>query len=128
MKLLLDTHAFISWDGDQTRLSADVLAVCESPENTLHLSLASVWEMQIKAQLGKLTLRLPLADVLREQQQRNGLQIEPITLDDILALSNLPPLHRDPFDRMLIAQTQRGGFQLISHDAEIARYGVAALW
>ena len=66
MKLLLDTHAFIWWDGEQTKLSAKVLAACESPANTLHLSLASVWEMQIKAQLGKLTLRLPLADILRE--------------------------------------------------------------
>lgn len=128
MKLLLDTHAFIWWDGDQTKLSTKVLAACQSPANTLHLSLASVWEMQIKAQLGKLTLRLPLADILREQQERNGLQIEPTTLDDILALSNLPSLHRDPFDRMLIAQAQRCGFQIVSHDAELSRYGVAMLW
>jgi PIN domain nuclease of toxin-antitoxin system len=55
--------------GDQTKLSAKVLAACKSPANTLHLSLASVWEMQIKAQLGKLTLRLPLADILRDEQQ-----------------------------------------------------------
>jgi PIN domain nuclease of toxin-antitoxin system len=55
VKLLLDTHAFIWWDGDQTKLSAKVLAACQSPTNTLHISLASVWEMQIKAQLGKLT-------------------------------------------------------------------------
>jgi PIN domain nuclease of toxin-antitoxin system len=99
-----------------------------APANTLHLGLASVWEMQIKAQLGKLTLRLPLAEILREQQQRNGLQLEPIILDDILALSNLPSLHRDPFDRMIIAQAQRGGFQIVSHDAELAHYGVAMLW
>jgi PIN domain nuclease of toxin-antitoxin system len=96
VKFLLDTHAFIWWDGDQTKLSPKVLAACQSPANTLHLSLGSVWKMQIKAQLGKETLRLPLADILREQQERNGLQIEPTTLDDILALSNLPSLHRDP--------------------------------
>jgi PIN domain nuclease of toxin-antitoxin system len=128
VKLLLDTHAFIWWDGDQTKLSAKVLAACESPANTLHLSLASVWEMQIKAQLGKLTLRLSLADILREEQQRNGLQIEAITLDDILALSKLPSLHRDPFDRMLIVQAQRRDLQIVSHDAELTRYGVATLW
>jgi PIN domain nuclease of toxin-antitoxin system len=128
VKLLLDTHAFIWWDGDQTKLSAKVLTACESPANTLHLSLASVWEMQIKAQLGKLTLRLPLADILREERQRNGLQIEAITLDDILALSKLPSLHRDPFDRMLIVQAQRRDFQIVSHDAELSRYGVATLW
>jgi PIN domain nuclease of toxin-antitoxin system len=84
--------------------------------------------MQIKAQFGKLTLRLSLADILREEQQRNGLQIEAITLDDILALSKLPSLHRDPFDRMLIVQAQRRDFQIVSHDAELARYGVATLW
>ena len=128
MKLLLDTHAFIWWDGDQTKLSAEVLAACESPANTLHLSLVSVWEIQIKTQLGKLTLRLPLADILREQQQRNGLQIEPITLDDILALSNLPSIHGDPFDRMLVVQSQRGDFRLASRDANLAQYGVAMLW
>jgi PIN domain nuclease of toxin-antitoxin system len=84
--------------------------------------------MQIKAQLGKLTLRLSLADILREEQQRNGLQIEAITLDDILALSKLPSLHRDPFDRMLIVQAQRRDLQIVSHDAELTRYGVATLW
>ena len=65
MKLLLDTHAFIWWDGDQSKLSAEALAACQSTENSLHLSLASVWELQIKMQLGKLALRIPLADVLR---------------------------------------------------------------
>jgi hypothetical protein len=76
----------------------------------------------------KLTLCLPLADILREQQERNGLQIEPITLDDILALSNLPSIHRDPFDRMLVVQSRRGDFRLTTRDADLARYGVAMLW
>jgi PIN domain nuclease of toxin-antitoxin system len=70
VKLLLDTHAFIWWDGDQSKLSAAALGACQSLANSLHLSLASVWELQIKMQLGKLALRLPLADVLRDQQQR----------------------------------------------------------
>jgi PIN domain nuclease of toxin-antitoxin system len=82
---LLDTHAFIWWDGDQSKLSAAALAACQSPANSLHLSLASVWELQIKMQLGKLALHLPLADVLRDQQQQNGLVLEPVTLRDILA-------------------------------------------
>ena len=67
MRLLLDTHAFIWWDGEQSKLSAEALLACQSPTNSLHLSLASVWELQIKMQLGKLALRLPLADVLRDQ-------------------------------------------------------------
>lgn len=108
MKLLLDTHAFIWWDSGDARLSAAALAACKSPANSLHLSLASTWEMQIKMQLGKLTLRLPLAKVLRDQQQRNGIVLEPVELEDILALETLQPLHRDPFDRLLVSQAMRG--------------------
>lgn len=103
MKLLFDTHAFIWWDGDASKLSTAALAACQSQANSLHLSLASIWELQIKLQLGKLSLRLPLADVVRDQQHQNGLVLEPVTLEDILALSALPALHRDPFDRLLIA-------------------------
>ncbi|MBV9299068.1 MAG: type II toxin-antitoxin system VapC family toxin [Verrucomicrobia bacterium] len=128
MKLLLDTHAFIWWDGDQSKLSAAALGACQSLANSLHLSLASVWELQIKMQLGKLTLRLPLADVLRDQQQQNGLALEPVTLEDILALSAVPTLHRDPFDRLIIAQANRRGFHLVTHDPELARYPVEVLW
>jgi PIN domain nuclease of toxin-antitoxin system len=128
VKLLLDTHVFIWWDGDQSKLSAAALAACQSPANSLHLSLASVWELQIKMQLGKLALHLPLADVLRDQQQQNGLVLEPVTLEDILALSALPTVHRDPFDRLIIAQTNRGGFHLVTHDPELARYPVSVIW
>ena len=128
MKLLLDTHAFIWWDGGDARLSSEALAACNSAANSLHLSLASVWEMQIKMQLGKLTMRVPLAEVLRDQRQRNGLVLEPVELEDILSLETLRPLHRDPFDRLLVAQAIRGGFHLVSHDPEIARYPVPALW
>jgi PIN domain nuclease of toxin-antitoxin system len=108
VKLLFDTHAFIWWDGDQSKLSAAALAACESMENTPHLSLASVWELQIKMQLGKFALRLSLANVRRDQQHKNGLVLEPVTLKDILALSALPALHRDPFDRLIIAPGESG--------------------
>jgi PIN domain nuclease of toxin-antitoxin system len=128
VKLLLDTHAFIWWDADPSRLSGTALVACQSPENRLHVSLASVWELQLKVQLGKLTLRLPLAEVRRDQKQQNGLVREPVTLEDSLARSVLPPCHRDPFDRLLVAQTNRGGFHLVTHDPELARYPVAVLW
>ena len=72
MKLLLDTHAFIWWDSDPTQLSAPALAALRDPANEVWLSVTSVWEMVIKAQLGKLTLRLPLASIVT-QQQANGL-------------------------------------------------------
>lgn len=127
MKLLFDTHAFIWWDGDQTKLSDATLSACRSPANTLHFSLASIWELQIKLQLGKLTLRLPLAEVLRDQRQNNGLIIESVTLDDILGLSALPPHHRDPFDRLLVVQAQQRGFHLVTNDPEIARFSVSII-
>ena len=128
MRLLLDTHVFMWWDSDQSRLPAHVLAACKSSANSLHLSLASVWEMQIKHQLGKLPIGQPLGELLRDHQTRNALRLEAVTLQDILALSTLPPHHRDPFDRILIAQAKRGGFRLVSCDPEIARYDVEVLW
>ncbi len=128
MKLLLDTHVFMWWDSDHSRLSPDALAACKSSVNSLHLSLASVWEMQIKHQLGKLPIGQPLVDLLRDHQTRNALRLEAVTLPDIPALSPLPPHHRDPFDRILIAQAKRGGFQLVSCDPEIAKYEVEVLW
>jgi PIN domain nuclease of toxin-antitoxin system len=121
-------EAFIWWDGDHSKLSAAALVACRSPANSLHLSLASVWELQIKMQLRKLILRLPLADVLRDQQQQNGLVLEAVRLEDILALSALPSIHRDPFDRIMITQANRGGFHLVTHDSELTGYPVAVLW
>ena len=128
MRLLLDTHVFMWWDSDQSRLPGHVFAACKSSANSLHLSLASVWEMQIKHQLGKLPIGQPLGELLRDHQTRNALRLEPVTLPDILALSTLPPHHRDPFDRILIAQAKHGGFRLVSCDPEIARYDVEVLW
>ena len=128
MKLLLDTHTFMWWDSDKTCLSPAALAACQSPANTLHLSLASVWEMQIKHQLGRLPLRESLEVILRDHEQRNGLLIEPISRADILALSSLPAHHRDPFDRILIAQAKLGNYRLVSRDPEIAKYEVEVLW
>jgi PIN domain nuclease of toxin-antitoxin system len=80
------------------------------------LSLASVWELQIKMQRGKLALRLPLADVLRDQQQQNGLVLEPVTLEDILALSALPALDRDPVRPPHHRPGESGSFHLVTHD------------
>lgn len=79
MKVFLDTHAFIWWDGDPTRLSPQVLALCQNRDNTLMLSVASIWEMQIKLQLGKLTMTMPLVELIESQQQTNNLEILPIT-------------------------------------------------
>lgn len=103
MKVLLDTHAFIWWDSDPTTLSPQARAACQVRANLVLLSVASVWEMQIKLQLGKLHLRLPLAEVVAEQQQTNDIQVLPVALGHVLALQDLPTHHKDPFDRLLIA-------------------------
>lgn len=103
MKLLLDTHAFIWWDSEPAKPSPQVLSLCQDRQNTLFLSAASVWEMQIKLQMGKLKLTLPLAELIESQQQTNNLQILPVLLTHVLALEHLPAHHKDPFDRLLIA-------------------------
>ena len=128
MKLLLDTHAFIWLDGDPSRVPSRARGACADSTNELYLSLASIWEIQVKTQLGKLTLRADLASVLTDQQQTNHLRLLPIELPDILGLAGLPNHHRDPFDRLIVSQAQRGGFELVTHDPEIAKYPVTILW
>jgi PIN domain nuclease of toxin-antitoxin system len=128
MNLLLDTHAFIWWDNDPAKLPPPVLALCSDPANTVWLSVASLWEIQIKLQLGKLTLALPLANVVENQRETNALQILPITLEHVLALGHLPSHHKDPFDRLLIAQANAETMTLISHDPMLSNYPVKVMW
>src|SRR4051812_36738272 len=111
-------------DNDPVRLSQTAKSICEDSANELVLSIASVWEMQIKLQLGKLTLRLPLSELIRDQQKTNALQILPISLDHVLSLDALPPNHRDPFDRLLIAQANAEGINLLSADPIFGSYKV----
>lgn len=128
MKVLFDTHTFIWWDSDIARLSPLVLRLCNDPATIILLSVVSVWEIQIKQQLGKLTLTMPLVDVITSQQQTNGIEVIPVTLAHVLALQNLPTLHKDPFDRLLIAQANVEDAILLSADALIAQYPVTVLW
>ena len=127
MKILLDTHVFLWWDNDPAQLSAQAKALCQDPANTLVLSVASVWEMQIKQQLGKLTLRLPLSQLIQDQQHTNGMEILPISLAHVLSLETLPPHHKDPFDRLLIAQANTEGIGLLSVDSVFKQYPVKLL-
>ena len=128
MKLLLDTHAFIWWDSQSSWLSAQACGACADPGNELLLSVASVWEMQIKIQLGKLQLRAPLTTIVEEQVRTNRIRVLQISIDHVLAVGRLPALHRDPFDRLLIAQGIEEGASLISNDPIIAQYPVKVLW
>ena len=127
MKGLLDTHTFLWWDGTPAKLSAPVAAFLGNRANTLLLSVISVWEMAIKIRLRKMTLPGPLRTVVA-QQQINGVQILPVSLDHVLAVEALPAVHKDPFDRLLIAQANVEGAVLLSADPVFARYPVQVLW
>jgi PIN domain nuclease of toxin-antitoxin system len=128
MKLLLDTHAFIWWDSESSKLSPQALAFCQDRTNTVLLSVASIWEMQIKLQLGKLSLDLPLAKVIESQQQTNGIEVLPIILSHVLELDSLPAYHKDPFDRLLIAQARIEDAVLVSNDQVFTNYSIKLLW
>ncbi|MBM4086091.1 MAG: type II toxin-antitoxin system VapC family toxin [Planctomycetes bacterium] len=128
MKLLLDTHAFIWWDSEPSKLPPHVLSLCESQENSLLLSVASVWEMQIKLELGKLRLRLPLSQLIEGQQQTNGVELLTVRLEHVLRLGALPAHHRDPFDRMLIAQAQVEDIAVVSGDPLFRKYPAKVIW
>jgi PIN domain nuclease of toxin-antitoxin system len=128
MKLLLDTHAFIWWDSEPDKLSPRALRLCQERQNTLLLSVASVWEIQIKLQLDKLKLTLSLADLIESQQQTNNLELLPILVTHVLALQHLPLHHKDPFDRLLIAQSNVEDVVLVSNDPMFAKYTEKVVW
>jgi PIN domain nuclease of toxin-antitoxin system len=128
MKLLLDTHVFIWWAGDPARLSARAMTLLRDTQNTLVLSVGSVWEMAIKIQLGKLRLGLPLEAILATQRQGNELQILPVALEHVLAVEHLPSIHKDPFDRLLVAQARVEDMLLVSSDPTVARYPCRTVW
>ena len=128
MNLILDTHTFLWWDSEPSQLSERVLNLCYDQNNTLILSVVSVWEIQIKSQLGKLKLHMPLAELVKSQQHRNNFQLLSAELDHILALDTLPFHHKDPFDRLLIAQANIEDAVLLSKDRAFSAYSVQAIW
>src|SRR5437763_10884618 len=101
MRILLDTHVFIWWDSEPELLSQRAREFCEDPNNILVLSVVSVWEMQIKRQIGKLDLRVPLNELIENQIRQNSVEILPVHLDHILRLDKLPAIHKDSFDRLV---------------------------
>ena len=128
MRLLLDTHTLIWWSTSSENLPERVLGLLEDPQNDLLLSIASVWEMQIKLQSGKLKLGKPLSGLIANQQANNELKILPIALPHVFALQSLPDLHRDPFDRIMIAQTMVENLPFVSCDVVLDGYSIQRLW
>ena len=128
MKLLSDTHSFIWSFSNTKKLSATAAQAFKNPANQIFLSVASVWEMQIKIALGKMVFNDTLENILSEQQTINGVQILPVNLAHALYLENLPPHHKDPFDRLLILQAIVENTTLVSADADFDKYQVSLLW
>lgn len=128
MNLLLDTQVFLWLDSDPAKLSPAARHACADTGNVLWLSVASAWEMQIKIGLGKLRLRRSLAETIASQQAANMLQILPVQLAHTIALVDLPPYHKDPFDRLLIAQTRQEDWEIVTADPEFRAYPVRIIW
>ena len=128
MRLLLDTHVFLWWIGDDPRVSLRAHKAIAMAENEVFLSVASAWEIAVKTRLGKLALPADVESFLPDQIQRNGISILPIGLAHALRLSLLPLHHRDPFDRMLVAQAQVDNLTLVTADASLRRYDVKLCW
>jgi PIN domain nuclease of toxin-antitoxin system len=128
MKVLLDTHVFLWLMSGDSRLSQKARLAFLETKNNLYLSAASFWEIGIKTSLGKLSLKKGWLKVFEEQMKANTIQWLPIERSHCDQVSKLPFHHRDPFDRMLIAQARVEGLALVSSDPRFAEYGVTCLW
>jgi PIN domain nuclease of toxin-antitoxin system len=124
VRLLLDTHALIWWTADAPELSGRARAAVADRANEVVVSIASLWEIVIKRALGKLEFPEDPGTTLAEE----GFGLLPVGLAHLRALEGLPALHRDPFDRMLVAQALADGLVLVSGDPAVARYGAPVLW
>ena len=121
MKLLLDTHLLLWAAGMPDRLPAEARRLMDDPENEFFFSAASLWEIAIKHELGRDDFKAD-ARLLRRGLLDNGYSELPIGSEHAVAIDGLPPIHKDPFDRMLVAQATVEGITLLTSDAEVARY------
>ena len=131
MSTILDTHAFLWFVNDEDALSATARSVIEDQRNSLYLSVASIWETAIKVSVGKLALTSSLQDFVDAQLGRNEIDILPITVEHAGLVAKLPfpeSGHRDPFDRMIIAQSMYHDFAVLTRDAAFDAYAIERLW
>ncbi len=128
MNILLNTHAFLWLRNAPEKIPEQVLAAYYDINNDIFLSVVSIWEMQIKHQLGKLDLALPLSTLIEEQRINNGLQILAIETHHIFALADLPSRHKDPFDRLLLIQSKLENLHLASADTVFCHYAINLFW
>lgn len=128
MKALLDTHAFLWWITNDPRLTTRVLQFVRDQTHSIFLSAASGWEIAIKAGIGKLNLSDDLDAFIDEQVTLNHIDVLPVQTSHALFVRKLPGHHRDPFDRLLIAQSLIEGMPLVTVEPLIVRYPVQTIW
>jgi PIN domain nuclease of toxin-antitoxin system len=125
MTLLLDTHVWLWLNLDPARLPASFAAAMVDPDHDLVVSVASVWELSIKEKLGKITVGGPFLPFLESALE--GIRLLDIRLPHVMRGHDLPPIHRDPFDRVIVAQALAEGFTLLTVDHIFTAYGVQVL-
>jgi PIN domain nuclease of toxin-antitoxin system len=127
MKALLDTHAFLWAISGDEKLSQRAGRIFTSPSD-LWLSIASIWEILVKVQVGKIQLPIPAGPYILKKMVENKIETLPVSLDHVLRIESLPLLHSDPFDRMLIAQSLEEKLPLVTADRVFAAYQVDVIW
>ena len=127
MNPLLDTHTFLWFSEDNPRLSPKAKSTIEDTANNCFVSIASIWEMAIKISIGKLSLKIDFDELADELKKRN-FDILPISLEHTFLVARLEFHHRDPFDRLLIAQTVAEEFSLVSNEETFDIYGIIRIW
>ncbi len=128
MRLLLDTCTFLWLYTDHDKVSKAAAAAFLHPENERFLSAVSAWEIATKYSLGKLPLPRTPEYYIAEAREKSGVESLPLDEESAFQSARLPRIHRDPFDRMLVAQAMVHGLVIVTSDEEIARYGVRVLW
>lgn len=127
-QILLDTHAFIWIATNDPRLGSEVARIYLQDDYSFFLSVASLWEMAIKTSLGRLELEMSLTEIVRQARLRQGIQVLPIAPEHAMHVADLPFHHRDPFDRLLIAQALLEGLTMATRDPSFDEYGVDCVW
>jgi PIN domain nuclease of toxin-antitoxin system len=128
MKVLLDTHAFLWFIAGDSQLGAQARSIIEDPSNDVKLSIVSVWEIAIKNALRKLTLASPFRDVFPALITSNNFGLLPIEIAHAICVNGLPLHHRDPFDRLLIAQAIVEEVPILTKDGNFGLYDVTKIW
>ena len=128
MRILLDTHSFLWFIEGSHKLSGKAREIIADFENELLLSVGSLWEITIKTSLGKLELSEPLEELTKNQLKEDEINVLPIELKHLWALKKLPFHHRDPFDRLIVAQGISENLPIISKDSAFSDYDVEIIW